>query len=109
VLSDAAGLAAIEAIACGTPVVASAVGALPEAVGAAGLLVEPREPDRLAIALRTIWLDDRVHGRIAEAARTRARSERRTSGDVARETRAVYAEAGVPDPGPREGPDAQPG
>jgi glycosyltransferase involved in cell wall biosynthesis len=109
VLSDAAGLAAIEAIACGTPVVASAVGALPEAVGAAGLLVEPREPDRLAIALRTIWLDDRVHGRIAEAARTRARSERRTWGDVARETRAVYAEAGVPDPGPREGPDAQPG
>ena len=44
VVSDSAGLAAIEAIACGTPVVASAVGALPEIVGAAGILVEPRDP-----------------------------------------------------------------
>jgi glycosyltransferase involved in cell wall biosynthesis len=108
-LSDAAGLAAIEAIACGTPVVASAVGALPEAVGAAGLLVEPREPDRLAIALRTIWLDDRVHGRIAEVARARAASEHRTWADVARATRAVYAEAGVPENGSTDDPEAQPG
>lgn len=96
-LSDAAGLAAIEAVACGTPVVASAVGALPEAIGAAGLLVEPREPDRLAIAIRTIWLDDRVHGRVAEAARNRAASDHRTWADVARATRVVYAEAGVPE------------
>lgn len=94
-LSDAAGLAAIEAIACGTPVIASAVGALPEAIGSAGLLVEPREPDRLAIALRTLWLDDRVHGRVADAARDRAESERRTWAQVARDTRAIYAEAGV--------------
>jgi glycosyltransferase involved in cell wall biosynthesis len=88
-------LAAIEAIACGTPVIASAVGALPEAIGSAGLLVEPREPDRLAIALRTLWLDDRVHGRVADAARDRAESERRTWAQVARDTRAIYAEAGV--------------
>ncbi len=51
VVSDAAGLPAIEAIACGTPVVASAVGALPELVGGAGILVEPRDPERLAVAL----------------------------------------------------------
>jgi glycosyltransferase involved in cell wall biosynthesis len=95
-LSDASGLAAIEAIACGTPVIASTVGALPDAVGSAGMLVEPREPDRLAIALRTLWLDDRVHGRVADAARARAGAGRRTWADVSRETRAVYAEAGAP-------------
>ncbi|MEJ7748285.1 MAG: glycosyltransferase, partial [Candidatus Limnocylindrales bacterium] len=63
VVSDAAGLAAIEALACGTPVIASAVGALPEVIGAAGLLVEPRDPARLAAALRAMWLDDDLHRR----------------------------------------------
>ena len=87
VVSDAAGLPAIEAIAAGTPVVASAVGALPEIVGTAGLLVEPRDPDRLAVALATIWADDRVHERVASEARERAMTDRRTWADVAAETR----------------------
>ena len=65
VLSEAAGLPVVEAIAAGTPVVASAVGPLPELVGAAGLLVEPRDAARLAVALATIWSDDRVHDGIA--------------------------------------------
>jgi glycosyltransferase involved in cell wall biosynthesis len=94
-LSDATGLPALEAIACGTPVVASAVGALPEVVGAAGILVPPREPDRLAAALATIWTDDRVHERLAAVARDRAEAERRTWADVAIETRRVYAEVGI--------------
>ena len=42
VLSEAAGFAAIDALACGTPVIASAVGALPELVGSAGILVPHR-------------------------------------------------------------------
>jgi glycosyltransferase involved in cell wall biosynthesis len=82
VLSEAAGLQAIEAIACGTPVVATSVGALPEIIGPAGLLVEPGDPDRLAVALATIWADDRVHDRIAGAARDRAITGRRTWADV---------------------------
>ena len=93
VVSDSAGLAAIEAIASGTPVVASAVGALPEIVGAAGILVEPRDPARLAQALATAFVDDRVHGSLVALARERAETEKRTWGDVARETRAIYAEA----------------
>ena len=76
------------------PVVASAVGALPEIVGRAGILVEPRDPDRLAEALRTVWVDDRMHQRLRDAARDRA-SDRRTWADVALETRRIYAEVGV--------------
>ena len=98
VASDAAGLSAIESIATGTPVVASAVGPLPELVGAAGLLVEPRDPARLAVALTTIWTEDRIHASLATNARDRARTERRSWADVARETRRVYAEVGIPPP-----------
>jgi glycosyltransferase involved in cell wall biosynthesis len=94
-LSDATGLVASEAIACGTPVVASAVGALPDLVGGAGILVEPRDPEKLAVALRAAWADDRVHDRIAANARERATWQRRTWADVARETRAIYAEVGI--------------
>jgi glycosyltransferase involved in cell wall biosynthesis len=95
VVSEASGLAVTEALAAGTPVVASAVGALPEIVGAAGILVEPRDPARLAQALATTWADDRVHERLAIEARERAFRDRRSWADVARETRAVYAAAGV--------------
>ena len=98
VVSEAAGLPVIEALACGTPVVASSVGALPELVGGAGLLVEPRDPGRLAVALAAIWADDRVHGGVAAVARDRAETDRRTWADVARETRAVYAEVGAAGP-----------
>ena len=93
VVSEAAGLAAIEALACGTPVVASAVGALPELVGPAGILVEPRDSARLGVALATIWTDDRVHAGLADAARDRVSN--RTWADVARETRVVYADVGI--------------
>ena len=98
VLSDAAGLAAIEALACGTPLVASAVGALPELVGLAGLLVPPRDVDRLAVALATAWTDDRVHAGIAAAAREAGPGRARTWADVARETRAIYLAVGRPGP-----------
>lgn len=96
VVSEATGLAAVEAIATGTPVIASAVGALPEVVGAAGLLVEARDPDRLAVALRTLWTEERVRDRIAQAARARALEGRRTWANVALATRRVYAEVARP-------------
>jgi glycosyltransferase involved in cell wall biosynthesis len=99
-LSDAAGLAALEAIACGTPVIASAVGALPEIVGGAGILVGPRDPQRLASALATAWADDEVHARIGTVARERAQTDRRTWFDVADDTRRVYAEVATGRPVP---------
>ena len=94
VVSEAAGLPVIEALASGTPVIASSVGPLPELVGPAGLLVEPRDPTRLAVALATMWADDGVHDRVAAAARERAQADTRTWADVADETRAVYAAVG---------------
>jgi glycosyltransferase involved in cell wall biosynthesis len=96
VVSEAAGLSAIEAIATGTPVVASAVGALPEVVASAGILVEPRDPGRLAAALATIWANEEEYARVAAIVRERARKDHRTWLEVARETRQVYARAGSP-------------
>jgi D-inositol-3-phosphate glycosyltransferase len=63
------GLAAVEALACGTPVVASAVGGLKEVVrdGETGLLIALENPDALASAL--IRLKDRaLRTRLASAA-----------------------------------------
>ncbi|MEO5884477.1 MAG: glycosyltransferase, partial [Candidatus Limnocylindrales bacterium] len=94
-LSDTAGLTAVEAIASGIPLVASAVGALPELIGPAGLLVPPRDVERLAVALRTVWADDQLHGRIAAAARERAVTDQRTWAEVAESTRRVYADVGT--------------
>jgi alpha-1,3-rhamnosyl/mannosyltransferase len=94
-ITDGSGLPALDAIAVGVPVVATGVGALPEVVGQAGILVEPRDPARLAEALRTAWADDRVRGGLVEAAADR-RVLMRTWADVAADTRRVYADVGVP-------------
>ena len=50
-LEEGFGLPALEAMACGTPVVASRRGALPEVVAKAGLLVDPEDERALAAAL----------------------------------------------------------
>jgi glycosyltransferase involved in cell wall biosynthesis len=73
------------------PVIASTVGTLPEIVGAAGILVEPGNPARLATAMVAVWTDADPYPGLATAAADRARSHR-TWADVARETRAAWAE-----------------
>lgn len=93
-VSESSGLAALDALAAGVPVIASAVGALPEVVGTAGILVEPRDPDRMAAALAAAWSDDPVRARIVEAARERSADGARTWADVAADVRAIYAEVG---------------
>ncbi|MGH3073900.1 MAG: glycosyltransferase, partial [Gaiellales bacterium] len=95
-ISEGTGLAALEALACGIPVVASKTGPLPEIVGTAGIIVEPRDERRLAEALRAVWSDGRIHDQLRKAAQARAAAPRRTWDDIARETRAVYAEAATP-------------
>lgn len=49
------GMPPLEALACGTPVVASNTSALPEAVGDAGWLIAPDDPRAWAEALRDVW------------------------------------------------------
>jgi glycosyltransferase involved in cell wall biosynthesis len=51
------GFPPLESMACGTPVVVSTGGALPEVVGDAALIVDPSRPDELAEAIR-ITLED---------------------------------------------------
>ena len=96
-LADAGGVAAMEALAAGVPVIASAVGALPEVIGAAGILVEPGDAARLATAIRAVWTDNALHRTLCAAVAARAETPR-TWADVARETRAVWAEAARPAP-----------
>lgn len=59
------GFPPLEAQACGTPVVASAAGSLPEILGDSALLVDPARHEHIAEALHTILTDE------AEAARLR--------------------------------------
>ena len=94
-ITDSSGLAAIDAIAAGVPVIASTVGALPDVVGTAGILVEPRDRDRLATAIAAAWGDDPVRTGIVAAARERAAAATRSWGDVAMDVRAIYAEVGI--------------
>ncbi len=95
--SDATGFAALDALAVGVPVVASAVEALPAIVGTAGILVEPRDIDRMAAALTTIWTNDALHKRLAAAAAA-SPAGKRTWSDVASDVRAIYATVGVTAP-----------
>ena len=54
--AEAFGQIAIEALACGTPAIATAVGGLPEALfdGDAGVLVQPDDPTALSNAISTL-------------------------------------------------------
>ncbi len=95
-LSDATGLPVLEALALGVPVICSRAGALPELVGSSGIIVEPRDPRRLASAIEALAADGPLAAQIRSAARRRATSDRRSWADVARETRRVYADVARP-------------
>ncbi len=53
-LMEGFGLPPVEAMACGTAVLASHAGSLPEVVGDAGIFFDPTDPAAIANALRTI-------------------------------------------------------
>ena len=59
-LYEGFGLPCLEAMACGTPVVASNAGALPETCGDAALLVDPNDPAAIADAVDRAIGDERL-------------------------------------------------
>jgi D-inositol-3-phosphate glycosyltransferase len=74
--SESFGLVALEAAACGIPVVASAVGGLLSLVddGRTGRLIVGRDPDHYAAAIHELLGDEAVRARMSLAAVERARS-----------------------------------
>lgn len=86
---------AIEAMACGAPLVATTAGALPEVVGAdgdTGVLVAPGDPGALALGISRLLDDPELAARIRAAARRRV-LERFTWASAAQQTVAVYRAA----------------
>ncbi len=70
--SEGFGLPAIEAMACGAPVLSSDRGSLPEVVGDAGVYFDPFDVESIANAMIAIVNDDALRGRLAARAVERA-------------------------------------
>jgi len=87
-------LPAIEAMACGVPLIATTGGALPEVAGPSGvsaLLVEPDDPGALANAMSSLLCDEPLRLRLGAAGRRRV-AERFTWPVTARATAEQYFE-----------------
>jgi glycosyltransferase involved in cell wall biosynthesis len=91
-LYEGFGLPAAEAMACGTPVIATTGGALPEVVGDAGMLVPPANADALAAAIRLLLNDRQAQQRMSDAGRKRVKEQFNWE-QAASRTLDVYREA----------------
>jgi starch synthase len=87
------GIVNLEAMACGTAVVASRTGGIPEVVadGETGLLVPPGDDERLAAALNALLADPDRARAMGQAGRKRAVAEFGWPA-IAAQTAALYAE-----------------
>ncbi|HUI03276.1 MAG TPA: glycosyltransferase family 4 protein [Acidimicrobiales bacterium] len=98
-------LPAIEAMACGVPLVATTGGALPEVVGEdgeTGLLVTPDDPEALAHAVRRILDDPDLASRLGDGGRRRVLGRftwQATARGTAEQYRVVLDELGRGGPG----------
>ena len=108
-LREAQGLAVLEAMAAGRPVVASAVGGIPETIrdGIDGVLVPPDQPVALEMAIARLAHHPRLRHRIAAASQRRVTKEFSAAASV-RKVERVYLEeltrAGVLSPRPVAAP-----
>jgi glycosyltransferase involved in cell wall biosynthesis len=90
-LYEGFGLPALEAMACGTPVIAARTSSLPEVVGEAGLLVDPLDVGALGAAMERLLSDAVLGEQLRSRGLERARAF--TWERCARETMAVLEEA----------------
>lgn len=70
--SEGFGLPPLEAMACGTPVIASDRGAIPEVLGEGGILLPPGDPMRVAEAMARLASDPAFRAAKVEEGRRRA-------------------------------------
>jgi glycosyltransferase involved in cell wall biosynthesis len=82
------GLPVLEAMACGTPVVCSDRGSLPEVAGDAALLINPDDLDGLADAMKRVMEDESLRTQMRE--RGLANAKRFSWEKAAKETLAIY-------------------
>jgi glycosyltransferase involved in cell wall biosynthesis len=89
-VTEAFGIVALEAMACGKPVVASAVGGLTEIVrnGETGLLVPPKDPEALANAIAHLFDNPDLRRRLGRAGRELACQQ--TPEQITAQTMSVY-------------------
>ena len=92
-LYEGFGLPPLEAMATGTPVVASNVSSLPEVLGDAALLVNPENVFEIARAIQEALLDEDLRGELI--AKGKAQAARYSWDRTAREVLEVYREAGT--------------
>jgi glycosyltransferase involved in cell wall biosynthesis len=92
-LYEGFGLPAAESMACGTPVIATRAGALPEVVGedGAGILVPTRDPRALADAIQQVLRDGSEIAKMGDVGRQRV-EQLFTWKRVAERTVEVYKE-----------------
>jgi glycosyltransferase involved in cell wall biosynthesis len=67
-LYEGFGLPALEALACGVPVVGSNAASIPEIVGDAGMLVDPKDSRAMAGALIAVCTEESLHYELSERA-----------------------------------------
>ena len=72
-LYEGFGIPPLEAMACGTPVIASNAASLPEAVGDAGLAVGAEDVPGLAQAMQRVWDDASLRGELSRRGIDQAR------------------------------------